>query len=200
MEGCILPRGLSPLPNKSPAPRSSLFPPALLGGPRDPPSLRAASAQSRVGGGEGPYRGPLAGRVPRAGHAEEALRRAGQLQRPQSWVLRVFSVVKPTSRNLSASSARLTWDSQRKTQGPRATVLCPTYSTDSVSPATRTSAPSRSRAGSAAPKLVPVQRAGRRDSAALGAQPAVWFELGLWKGCCGRGHCIPPGHWRRPGR
>lgn len=177
MDGCI--------PTQKPPPTSRQlhvrpsFPAALLGGPRDPPSLRAASAQSRVGGGEEPYRGPLAGRVPRAGHAEEALRGAAQLQRPQSWVLRVFSVVKPTSRNLplpaqpgSPGAAR----EKPKVPAPPScvprTALIPSLRQP------RTSAPSCSRAGSAEPKLAPVQRAERPGSAALRGKPTVWFELG----------------------
>lgn len=155
------------------------FPAALLGGPRDPPSLRAASAQSRVGGGEEPYRGPLAGRVPRAGHAEEALRGAAQLRRPQSWVLRVFSVVKPTSRNLPLPARPGSPGTAREKLMVPARPSCVPLA--ALIPSLRpplTSAPSRSRAGSAAPKLAPVQRTGGPGSAALGVQPAVWFELG----------------------
>lgn len=65
------------------------FPPASLGGPRDPPSLRAAPAQSQAGGGEEPFRGPLAWKpqpapaVPRTARAPP---RAAQLQQPQTWV------------------------------------------------------------------------------------------------------------------
>lgn len=82
--GCwILPKSLL----QSRSPHLSLFPPAPLGGPRNPPSQRAAPAQSRAGGGEGPVgvhsrgsRAPTRQSPARA----RASSRAAQLQ-PKSW-------------------------------------------------------------------------------------------------------------------
>lgn len=63
------------------------FPPAALGGPRDPPSLRAASAQSRAGEreaipGSPRVEGACASAVPGTGTRPP---RPAQLQQPRSW-------------------------------------------------------------------------------------------------------------------
>lgn len=156
------------------------FPAALLGGPRDPPSLRAASAQSRVGGGEEPYRGPLAGRVPSAGHAEEALRGAAQLQRPQSWVLRVFSVVKPTSRSLPLPARPSSPGTAReKLKGPTPPSCVPRTVLIPVPPATPHVSPLPLPRRLCCAQTCPGAK-GRAPGlpGAGGAADTVWFELG----------------------
>lgn len=178
MDGCILPRSLPP-----PVASSTFVPlsprPYWAGqGTR----LPYARLQHKAESGEGKSR---TGVHSRGGSPARAMQRrpsGGQhnFSDPQSWVLRVLSVVKPTSRNLplparpgSPGTAR----EKPKVPAPPScvprTALIPSLRQH------RTSAPpSRSRVGSAEPKLAPVQRTERPGSAALGVQTAVWFELG----------------------
>jgi hypothetical protein len=166
-------------PHQSPAPRSSLFPRGPTGRAKGPafPTRGFSTKPSRGRGravpgstrGEGPPRGPCGGGPPGA----------AQLQRPQSWVLRVFSVLKPTSRNLPLPARPGSPGAAReKPKVPEPPSCVPQTALIPSLPPPRTSASPCSRAGSAVPKLAPVQRAERPDSAALGVQPAVWFELG----------------------
>lgn len=98
---------------------------------------------------------------------------------PKVGFLGSFSVVKPTSRSLPLPDRPSSPGTAReKLKGPTPPFCVPRTVLIPVPPATRTSAPSRSHAVSAAPKLARVQRAGRPGSPALGAQPTVWFELG----------------------
>lgn len=93
--------------------------------------------------------------------------------------LGVFKVVKPTSRNLPLPARPGSPGTVRENpKGPAPPSCVPRTALIPIPRATPTSAPSRFRASTASPKLARVQRAGLPGSAALGAQPAVWFELG----------------------
>lgn len=181
-------------------PRSSLelhvcpsFSPAPLGGPRDPPSLRAAPAQSRVGGGEEPLRGPLAWKPPArpggAQHGHAPLRGQHNFSSPEVGFLQVSSVLGPTSRNLlvpARPGSPRAANRRPRTPPPPARPRPPRSPSPSPGCGSLANAPARSRAGSAAPKLVSAEGAGRPSS-------AVWFELGSAGGALWPRSLHPPG-------
>lgn len=142
------------------------FAPALLGGPRDPPSLRAASAQSRAGGGGAP--GPLAWKAPRVpavpGQGSGAPEPA-QLGQPPSWDLRDSGFPKPTSRNLLLPARR---------GSPRAANAKPEGPRPPHGPLPRRLRCAQTCPGARGP--------GARDSRRWGASPRAWTELGSTRG------------------